>query len=75
MRSKLDVGNKYIFPGYPNNGFVVNSMSLPGTSSDDGGLPGVSVTWLNRAGGTFWYPVISENEFWRNILFANAIDA
>ena len=75
MRSKLDVGNRYAFPGYPNNGFMVNSMSTPGTSYYDGGLHGVSVTWLNRSGGAFWYPVLSEKEFWNNILFANAVDA
>ena len=75
MRSKLDVGNKYTFKGYTNNCFRINSMSIPGTPSDDGGIPGVSVTWLNRSGGTFWYPVASEKDFWSNILFANAVDA
>jgi hypothetical protein len=74
MRLRLAAGNKYCFPGYQNNGFKINSMSLPGTESDDGGLPGVSVTWLNHSGGTYWYPVCYEDEFWNNILFANAVD-
>ena len=55
MRSKLAVGNKYCFPGCPGNGFVVNSMSLPGTPSDDGGLPVVHV--LDDPGVNYRCPV------------------
>lgn len=42
-RRPLAVGNVYRYKGYPGNGFKVTAMSLPGTPSDDGGLPGVAV--------------------------------
>jgi len=74
QRRPLAAGNVYHFPGYPSNGFTVTSMSLPGTGSDDGGLPGVGVKWLNRSGGRFWYPFSSEAEFWKDIRFSNACD-
>jgi hypothetical protein len=73
-RRPLAVGNIYRFKGYKSNGFKVVAMSLPGTPSDDGGLPGVSVKWLNKAVWNCWYPFNSEAEFWAHILFSNACD-
>lgn len=72
MNEKLTVGNTYSFPGYPNNGFTITALSLPGTSSDDGGLPGIGVKWLNRTGLSFWYPFSTEQEFWNDLRFSNA---
>jgi hypothetical protein len=73
-RRPLAVGNVYRFPRYPNNGFVVTAMSLPGTPTDDGGIPGVAVKWLNPTKEEMWYAVPDEKTFWQNILFANACD-
>lgn len=75
QRSPLAEGNIYRYPGYPNNGFRVKALSFPDTPSDDGGLPGVSIQWLNRAGGSAWYPFACETDFWDNLLFFNAVDA
>jgi hypothetical protein len=79
MRSKLKAGNIYTYPGNRHNRFKINTMSLPDTPSDDGGAPGVSVTWLSRPGSrsgkTFWYPAWSEEEFWNLFLFKDAVDA
>jgi hypothetical protein len=74
QRRPLAVGNVYRYPGYPNNGFVVTAMSLPGTPTDDGGIPGVAVKWLNPTKEEMWYAVPDEKTFWQNILFANACD-
>jgi hypothetical protein len=74
QRRPLAVGNVYRYPGYPNNGFVVTAMSLPGTPTDDGELPGVGVKWLNPTKEEMWYAVPDEKTFWQNILFANACD-
>lgn len=74
IRTPLAVGNVYRFRGYKNNGFRVTAMSLPGTPSDDGGLPGVAVQWLNTPRVRGWYPVCSEAEFWECPLFSNACD-
>lgn len=74
-RQPLAVGNKYVYPGYENNGFIVRAMCFPNHPTDDGGLPGVSVEWLTREGSRFWYPFASETEFWNYLLFSNAIDA
>ncbi len=73
-RKPLAIGNIYRFPGYPNNGFCVTAMSLPGTPSDDGGIPGVAVQWLNPGKQRMWYPVASEKAFWQYFLFASACD-
>lgn len=75
MRSPLAVGNVYRFKGYKNNGFKITAISLPGTPSDDGGIPGVSVKWLNTSNGRGWYPFASEQEFWDHMLFKNAVDS
>lgn len=72
VRRPLAVGNVYRFKGYPRNGFKVVAMSLPGTPSDDGGLPGVAVQWLNHSRVRGWYPFDSEAEFWAHMLFSNA---
>lgn len=74
VRRPLAVGNVYRYKGYKNNGFRVTAMSLPGHPSDDGGLPGVAIRWLNRSGGGGWYPFASEKEFWDHMLFSNACD-
>ncbi len=74
QRRPLAVGNVYRFKGYPRNGFRVTAMSLPGTETDDGGLPGVAVKWLNRTGARGWYPFETELEFWSHMLFSNACD-
>ncbi len=71
-RKPLAVGNVYRFAGYRGNGFKITAMSLPGTPSDDGGLPGVAVQWLNHAKQRGWYVFHSENEFWNYHLFSNA---
>jgi len=73
-RRPLAVGNVYRFKGYKNNGFRVTAMSLPGTPSDDGGLPGVAVKWLNHSRARGWYVFKSEQEFWDFLLFRNACD-
>lgn len=56
------------------NGFKITGMSLPGTPTDDGGLPGVAVKWLNKSGFHGWYPFKTETEFWSYTLFRNACD-
>ena len=73
-RRPLKVGNIYRYKGYKHNGFRITAMSLPGHHSDDGGLPGVAVKWLNRSGGGGWYPFVSEDDFWGYELFRNACD-
>jgi len=73
-RRPLAVGNIYRFRGYAKNGFKIVGMSLPGTPSDDGGLPGVAVQWINRTRERGWYPFRSETEFWSYPYFANAED-
>ncbi len=73
-RRPLAVGNIYNFRGYKNNGIRITAMSLPGTPTDDGGLPGVGVKWLNYSKFHGWYPVKSETEFWNHMLFRNARD-
>lgn len=74
VRRPLAVGNVYRFKGYKGNGFKVTAMNLPGTPSDDGGLPGVAVTWLNKRKAHGWYPFASEADFWAHPLFSNACD-
>jgi len=74
QRRPLAVGNVYHFPGYPSNGFKVTGMSLPSTGSDDGGLPGVAIKWLNRSWGSGWYLFSTEAAFWADIRFSNACD-
>ncbi len=73
-RRALAVGNVYRFKGYRGNGFKITGMSLPGTPSDDGGLPGVAVQWLNHSADHGWYPFRTEQEFWNYLVFANACD-
>lgn len=73
-RRPLEVGNIYRFKGYKGNGFKITGMSLPGTPTDDGGLPGVAVKWLNKSGFHGWYPFKTETEFWSYTLFRNACD-
>lgn len=73
-RRPLAVGNVYRYKGHKGNGFKVTAMSLPGTPSDDGGLPGVAVQWLNHTRDHGWYPFRSEAEFWEYMLFSNACD-
>ena len=73
-RRPLAVGNIYRFKGYKSNGFKITAMSLPGTPSDDGALPGVALQWLNKSRFRGWYPFKSETEFWQHILFKNACD-
>lgn len=74
QRRPLAVGNIYRFRGYRCNGIKITAMSLPGTPSDDGGLPGVAVQWLNHSRQRGWYVFHSEREFWEDILFNNAVD-
>ena len=74
LRKPLKIGNVYRYKGYKNNGFRVVAMSLPGTSSDDGGLTGVAVKWLNKNGARGWYQFSSEKDFWAHMLFRNAVD-
>lgn len=73
-RQPLAVGNVYRFQGSLGNGFRITALSLPGTRSDDGGIPGVAIQWLNRSGGRSWYPLASEQDFWDCLLFRNACD-
>jgi hypothetical protein len=75
VRRPLAVGNIYRFKGYKNNGFKITAMSLPGTPTDDGAMPGVAVKWLNHSKIHGWYPFNSEAEFWNHPLFKNACDA
>jgi hypothetical protein len=70
----LEVGNIYRFRGYAKNGFKIVGMSLPGTPSDDGGLPGVAVQWLNYGRERGWYVFHSETDFWNYLVFRNAED-
>lgn len=72
IRKPLAIGNTYRYKGYKSNGFKVTAMSLPGTLSDDSGLPGVAIKWLNRSRMHGWYPFKSEAEFWGHELFSNA---
>lgn len=73
-RQPLAVGNVYQFHGYPTKIKIVG-MSLPGTPSDDGGLPGVAVKWLGNCNlQRGWYPFRSEAEFWDALIFRNAYD-
>lgn len=74
-RKRLKPGNKYIFEGYPQNGFQINAMSFPGTDSDDGGIQGISVKWLTKNGKSYWYAFKSEYDFWGDLRFINAISA
>lgn len=74
MRSPLAIGNVYRYPGYPNHGFHIKAFSFPGTASDDGGLPGVFIKWLNRSRREYWYPFSSEVAFWKDLRFSNAVD-
>lgn len=74
VRRPLAVGNIYRFKGYKNNGFKITAMSLPGTPSDDGALPGVAVKWLNSTKFHGWYPFKTEKDFWNYLLFKNACD-
>ena len=74
IRRPLAIGNIYRFKGYKNNGFKIVAMSLPGHPSDDGGIPGVGVRWLNRSNGSGWYVCQKEEDFWNHILFRNAVD-
>lgn len=73
-RRPLAVGNIYRFRGYARNGFKIVGMSLPGTPSDDGGLPGVAVQWLNHSKQRGWYVFHSETDFWNYLCFRNAED-
>lgn len=74
-RAPLAVGNVYQFLGYPTRIKIV-AMSLPGHRSDDGGLPGVAVEWLDRRGpfNHGWYVFQSEDEFWSDLYFRNVFD-
>ena len=73
IRRPLAPGEKYVFPGYPGNGFTCLALSFPGHPSDDGGLPGVLVKWNNRSGGKWWYPFATEEAFWNDIRFQTGV--
>ena len=73
LRRPLAVGNVYQFKGWPTK-VKIKAMSLPGTPSDDGGLPGVSVKWLNNNNGSGWWPFRTEAEFWADFRFSNLVD-
>ena len=75
VRRPLARGEKYIFPGYPNNGFECAACAFSGHPEDDGGLSGAAIIWKNHAGGSYWYPFKTEADFWKDIRFANAVSA
>lgn len=74
VRRPLARGNIYRFKGYAGNGIEITAVSFRGHPEDDGGLAGVGVKWLNRSGGSFWYPFATESDFWADYRFSNACD-
>jgi len=76
-RRALRRDNEYRFKGFRRNGFRVNYVSFRGHPDDDGGLEGVSVTWLGRRRGEAqrsFHVCKSAEEFWALAIFANACD-
>lgn len=74
-RRPLNPGNAYRFRGYPNSGFRITSVCLPGHPDHDGGLPGVGFQWQRPFDRSRWfYPCATEAEFWDDMRFANACD-
>ena len=74
VRAPLSRGRKYQFRGYP-SGIKINHVAFRGHPEDDGGLPGVSVSWW---GGIrrprMFYPCRNDAEFWAMEIFRNAYD-
>jgi hypothetical protein len=74
VRASLARGRRYQFAGYP-SGIKINHVSFRGHPEEDGGLPGVSVSWwggLRRS--RMFYPCRDEEEFWAMDIFKNAFD-
>jgi hypothetical protein len=74
VRAPLARGRRYQFAGYP-SGIKINHVAFRGHPEDDGGLPGVSVSWWGgiRRRGMF-YPCRNDAEFWAIDIFSNAFD-
>jgi hypothetical protein len=74
VRAPLARGRRYQFAGYP-SGIKINHVAFRGHPEDDGGLPGVSVSWWGgiRRRGMF-YPCRNDAEFWAMDIFSNAFD-
>ena len=77
-RKPLAPGNIYSQCKKPSmKSFEIVSMSLPGTDSDDGMLPGVSVKFFDHKAkkrSTAWYPIKTEEEFWKHCYFCYGVD-
>lgn len=72
-RAPLARGRVYQFSGYPTK-IRINHVAFRGHSEDDGGLEGVSVSWINSTHGKMFYPCKSDEEFWSMLIFRNAFD-
>jgi len=73
IRKPLAVGNKYIFPKFPINGFEIIFFIFSDTPSSDGGIPGVSLKWFGNTKVSYFYPFNSEESFWNNLLFKDSV--
>jgi len=72
-RKPLAVGNIYIFPGCPTNGFKVKFINFPNTPGYDGGMPGVTLEWFGNEKTAYLYPFNNEKDFWDDLLFKSAV--
>jgi len=71
-RTPINAGKRYRYVGYP-GGFRIRAVMLPGHLEYDGGLPGVSVEFIQPVmllPG--FYPCRTEAEFWQDSRFNNA---
>lgn len=70
-RSRLAAGNRYTYPNFSRNGFVVKWF----TFAKGDGLPGVAIEWFGAKKFSGFYPFPTEREFWQSMYFKNAVDA
>lgn len=73
VRAPLARGRIYQFHGYPTK-IRINHVAFRGHHEDDGGLEGVSVSWIKSNRRKMFYPCKSDEEFWAMLIFRNAFD-